>query len=155
MKKSHQGGIITKIKGSRGAGFSSAGVHRLSQQWADPSESSPQKHTHTHIQIEKVQSWHTVASLNLEKPQRYKKRLNHCCISFPLSLHSKQHSPCTDQTMPSCFGYSASAPGQNTSWTAPGFPAPPECTSPVWGGIKHKQQAVLKGSSSNDNMTSE
>lgn len=39
IRKSHQRGIITKIKSSTGADFSNAGVHRLSQQWTDLSKS--------------------------------------------------------------------------------------------------------------------
>lgn len=139
-KRSYQRGIITTIKCSRGADFPmleftiwvSSELTCLRAPFL-----SPPKNTLTHT----IRSYftHSVVSLNLDKPQGYKKHSTvfvsppslACFLSLPHSPHATQYLPCTGRTMPSCFCCSASAPGQNIFWTAPGFPAPPECTSPA------------------------
>lgn len=97
-KRSYQRGIITKIKRSRGGDFSNAGLHHLSQQWVDLSESPffiPPKNTLTHT----IQSYftHSVVSLNLDKPQGYKKGSSVFGFFPPLSLLLSFHPP-----LPSC-----------------------------------------------------
>lgn len=125
---------------------------RLFRCWSSPSESAvswpvwepllhfPPPKTHTESSLARHTQWPASTLTNHRVTKKVRLFLFFSSsTSLPLSLHAKQYLPCTDQTMPSCFGCSASAPGQNTFWTAPGFPAPPVCTSPVWGGIKHGQ----------------
>lgn len=136
--KPYQSKIIVKIKQFWEANSPSAGVHWVSSELTfQRALLVPPTNTQSYLN-------HTVANLNLGKPQVTKMVLSlffFFSFSFSLLLSSissaKQYSPYTDQTTPSCFGCSASAPEQNTFWTAQGFPALPACTSPVLGGRRH------------------
>lgn len=152
MRKSHQTAIIAEIKGCAGTDFSDGGLHRLSQQRADLSETPPPSisaaepnltRAHAECEYSLALTW-SLARLNLDKPQRPKEKKKkvllvfllspHTFLSFPLSNVADRHLPCTDQTRPSCFDCSAAAPGRNTFWPAPGSPALLACTSPEFGG---------------------
>lgn len=147
-KRSYQRGIITKIKSSRGGDFSDAGLHHLSQQWADLSESPffiPPQNTLTHT----IQSYftHSAVSLNLDKPQGYKKgssvfvffsppfssALFLFLSLFQISTYHVQAKQCPHVSVvqPQCLGKILS--GQLQVFQAP------LSVLHLWGGIKHDQ----------------
>lgn len=145
-KRSYQRGIITKIKRSRGADFSDVGVHHLSQQWADLSESPffvPPKNTLTHT----IQSYftHLVVSLNLDKPQGYKKHSTVFVFSFSPTLFLTHFLLMQSSTYhvqaKQCPHVSVVQPqrlGEIFSGQLQVF-QPPLSVLHLWGGIKHGQ----------------